>query len=291
MAANAWRASFAPPPFPGHGPCYKGRLMEPDGKPDAPAPFTASLLWRVLAAQLIGAFVAFGGAVLIYAFGGPGSPLVAVLGAQGLIAAFAGAVAGLPRWWIPLHVFLPLAAAAAAAFPLPAWVYLVAFAGLLGVFWNSPRGRVPLYLTNRRTWEAINRLLPERTGLGVIDLGCGIGGVIFYLARRRPDAEITGIESAPLPYALAWLRRRRAGGANLRLVYGDFWKEDLSRFDVVYAFLSPAPMPALYEKARAEMKAGALLVSNSFAVPGVEPHEVVEVNDRRRTRLYLWRFG
>lgn len=31
---------------------------------------------------------------------------------------------------------------------------------------------------------------------------------------------------------------------------GDLWKTPLDGFDVVYAFLSPAPMPALWEKAR-----------------------------------------
>ena len=36
------------------------------------------------------------------------------------------------------------------------------------------------------------------------------------------------------------------------------------------------------------MKPGSLLVSNSFAVPGVEATEIWELADRRKTRLYLY---
>ena len=47
-------------------------------------------------------------------------------------------------------------------------------------------------------------------------------------------------------------------------------------------------MAALWDKAHAEMRPGARLISNSFAVPGVEPLEVQELNDWRRSRLLIW---
>ena len=63
----------------------------------------------------------------------------------------------------------------------------------------------------------------------------------------------------------------------------------LDGVDVVYAFLSPAPMPALGEKARREMPPGSLFISNSFAVPDVEASDIVEIDDARQTRLYCYR--
>ncbi len=57
----------------------------------------------------------------------------------------------------------------------------------------------------------------------------------------------------------------------------------------MYAFLSPVPMPAVWAKAIAEMRPGSLLVSNSFEVPGHEADAVIEVGDRRGTRLFLYR--
>ncbi|MCH7937526.1 MAG: hypothetical protein IH994_10635 [Proteobacteria bacterium] len=128
-----------------------------------------------------------------------------------------------------------------------------------------------------------------RPGVRFADLGCGLGGPVLDLARRRPDGNFTGIESAPLPFALAWLRLRFAGLANVKVLFGDYRSHGLGEYDVVYAFLSPVPMPDLFDKAKHEMKSGSLLISNTFDVPGHPADETVEVADRRRTSLYLWR--
>ena len=159
------------------------------------------------------------------------------------------------------------------------------------MFWNAARDRVPLYLSNRLTWSALAELLPERPDPAFLDAGSGLGGTLAHLARQRPRGRFTGIESAPLPYAFCWLRLRVLGPANARLAYGDFWQEDLSRYDVVYCFLSPEPMPALYRKVCAEMRPGSLFISNSFEVPGAPADEIVKVADRRRTRLFVWRLS
>ena len=58
---------------------------------------------------------------------------------------------------------------------------------------------------------------------------------------------------------------------------------------MVYAFLSPVPMTALWNKVEKEMKPGGLFISNSFPVPDIEPSEIVEVDDERQTQLYCYR--
>ena len=68
----------------------------------------------------------------------------------------------------------------------------------------------------------------------------------------------------------------------------DIWSADISSADIVYVFLSPEPMPAIHDKARREMKPGSLLVSNSFAIPGLDADEIWDLSDRRKTRLYLY---
>lgn len=266
-------------------------MAEEKSPPTAPPGWRRAPIWRVLAAQFLGGIMAVGGAILVNGLGGPSTHLFVLLAIQGVLAAGLGHLMGLAPWWMPVHVLLPLAAASGAYLDLPAWIYLLAFIVLLLVFWNSPRDRVPLYLTNRKTWEAIAGLLPQAPDFRFLDLSCGIGGTLLFLARRRPDGQFTGIDSAPLPLALAWVRLRLSGLANMRLIRGDFWGQDLAPHDLVYAFLSPEPMHALMRKAMAEMKPGALLVSNSFAPPEIEPERIIEVADRRHTRLYIWRPG
>lgn len=212
-------------------------------------------------------------------------PLAAAL-FQGAFAAMISLKLAAPPWWLPIHLaFMPLVVLAGRLPIAPGW-YLGAFVLLVLVFWRTDKSRVPLYLSNARTAAAVAGLLPAWP-CRIIDLGCGDGGLLRQLARTRPDCEFLGIEHAPLTVAWAWLATLNQPNVQVRL--GDFWRQYLGPFDVVYAFLSPAPMPRLWEKARAEMRPGTLLISNSFAVPGVAAPEVVEVADRRATRLHLYR--
>ena len=260
----------------------------PDTRNRGAPGWTGTPLARVVLAQSLGAAVAFGAAFAWSAGTGGQVPLFAVLVATGVIAAWAGNKMRLAGWWIPVQMNLAPAAALVSLAAIPPWLFLAAFILLGLVYWNSARGRVPLYLTNRVTFDAIAGLIPDAPGQRFLDVGHGIGGILLYLAARRPDTQLTGIESAPLPFLLSWLRARLHKCPNLALRYGNFWKLDFSDYDVVYAFLSPEPMPALYEKVRREMKPGTCFVSNSFSVAEAPPDDTVIVGDRRRTKLHIW---
>ncbi len=247
-------------------------------------------LFRVLLTQAVGALFAFTGAFAGAIWLGQTAPLFVVLAVQGIIAARLGErLFRLPRWWIPIQMAMPPAAALASSLAVPAWIYLAAFAILTLVFWNAARSRVPLYLTNDTTVMALAALLPLRPGARFVDLGHGFGGTVIDLARVRPDMRIEGIESAPLPFLVSWARRLLTGPVNAHMIYGDFWNRSLAPYDVVYAFLSPAPMSALRDKARREMTPGSLLISNSFQIEDRAAYEVKTLDDGRRTRLYLYK--
>ncbi|BAL26300.1 putative methyltransferase [Azoarcus sp. KH32C] len=209
-----------------------------------------------------------------------------LIGVQVAVAMAVAAALRSDRWWLAIHLgFAPMLVLASRLGIAPGW-YLGGFALLAAIYWTSFRTQVPLYLSNRRTAEAMARLLPEGRALRVLDLGSGTGSLLRPLARRRPDCRFDGVEAAPAPWLISRLLARRLG--NLALRRGDFFAEPWSEYDVVYAFLSPVPMPAVWEKAERELAPGALLVSNSFPIPGRKPREVVEVADRRATRLYVY---
>ena len=242
-----------------------------------------------LAAQVLAGIVVFGAAFILGRTTTWQPPLIILLALHGLVAAESGRRFGLAKWWIPVQLTFPFAVAAALVWQVPGWVYLALFVGLVAVFWNSARGGVPLYLTNTGTKAALAKLLPAKQNFHFADLGCGLGGPVLALSRERPDGHFTGIESAPALFLAAWLRRHFTETANARIQFGDFWSRDLGDFDVVYCFLSPVPMPALFEKVKKEMKPGSLLISNSFDVPGRPADEIVDVDDARQTKLHLWR--
>jgi hypothetical protein len=206
--------------------------------------------------------------------------------AHGALAAVLGALLGLPAWWVPINLgFVPGALWLQTA-QLDATWFLLAFVGMTAVFWTTYRSRVPLYLSSREACEAIAALLPSDRPFRFVDLGCGFGGVLSALSARFPRGDFIGCEIAPLPAALARLRARVA--ARFRAARADLWTLDLSHYDVIYAFLSPAAMQALWEKVTREARPGTLFISNSFAVPGVDPHWQVPLGGVDRG-LCIWR--
>lgn len=220
----------------------------------------------------------------------PPSPVPALLLASlhGLCAALVAAVLRLPRWWwLISFLFAPLAVLAL-GLGWPPWAWLLGFVVLLLVFWRTDASRVPLYMSNASTAQRLAKLLPVAP-CRLVDLGCGDGRLLRQLARTRADCQFVGLEHAPLTWAWAWLWGLHV--PNLYIGFGSFWEHSLADYDVVYAFLSPVPMTRLWDKACAQAKPGALLVSNSFAVSGITPALQVQVEDSRETCLYVYKLA
>jgi len=247
--------------------------------PLSPSPLRSAIVAQVLGAAIVAVGIRFGDPQLIE------MPLACAL-LQGACAALIARWIGAPRWWMVIHCsFLPAVVLAGRLEIAPGW-YLTAFALLLLIYWRTDKSRVPLYLSNAATAQALLQLLPPDS-CALVDLGCAHGGLLRRLARARPDCSFVGIEHAPLPWL--WARLASLGLPNVQIRYGDFWRAELEPFDVAYAFLSPVPMPRLMDKARAEMRPGTLMISNSFAVPGAPVKRIVNVADRRATSLYCYR--
>lgn len=236
---------------------------------------------RALLAQAL----AFGALVALVRLGLRFPPLVWVL-LQAVLAVFLSRWLDLSPRWVFMQAALPFLVRALWSLPIPAWVYLLLFLGLALVFGGGLLTRVPLYHASEDAWEKLEGLLPGQPGARFVDLGCGFGGPVAHLARLRPDGVFVGVEASPFTWLVAWLRCLPYRNAHIRL--GSLWRVDLSGFDVVYAFLSPVPMPALWAKARREMKPGSRLISHSFEVPNETPHRVIPVRGREGARLLVF---
>lgn len=216
----------------------------------------------------------------------PAAPLAQAL-LQGSVAALLAAWWRSDRWWWVLHLAFAPALVLAQRAHWPAWSWLLPLCLLLLIYGASFRSQVPLFLSNRRTVRRFSDWLPAGTPWRVLDAGSGTGTFVAELARLRPECRLVGLEQAVLPAVCARWRTRAQSNVSVRR--GDLWQASFADCDVLYAFLSPVPMPALWVKCCREMRAGAWLVSNSFQVPGQTPDFVLQVSDRRATRLYGYR--
>ena len=208
--------------------------------------------------------------------------------AQATLAALLSRAWRQPAWWPPLHAgFLPAALLALQA-GVPAWIYLATFVVLVLFYWSTFRTRVPLYLSCPNAWQALMPLLPATQRFRFIDLGSGLGGMPLYLEPRFPAGRFYGAEIAPAPWLISQMRVHLKG-SRVRFMRRDYASLDLARFDVVFAFLSPAAMPALWQQAQHQMRRGSLFLSLAFPVHTRQPDHVVAQAGGARQTLYAWR--
>jgi len=212
-----------------------------------------------------------------------GLPVALAIILTGLVAALLAWLWLLPLWWCLINLlFVPLLWLAMQLQMNADW-YLLGFMLLLLTSLGAIGTRVPLYLSSRQAVQVLAEKIPANGSF--IDLGCGLGGPLAELARLRPDVRLSGVEAAPLNWLFARLRLR--GRAQVSL--GSLWGTSLASYDVVYAYLSPAPMAKLWEKARTEMKKDSQFISNSFAIPETAPHEIWELQDLSHAHLLIWK--
>ena len=120
----------------------------------------------------------------------------------------------------------------------------------------------------------------------VYDLGCGDGRVIVTAARHY-GARAVGIELDPLRYLWCQMLITVMGlRSRVRVVYGDFFKQDLSDADVVACYLLSKTNKKLQGKLKEELQPGTRVVSHYFTFPALEL-----VKQDEEDKLYLYKLG
>lgn len=213
-------------------------------------------------------------------------PLVVWALLQGVFAAALSRWARLAVWWVCIQLLFPVALLAMQEARLPPLVCLGIFLVFLLLFWTTFQTQVPFFPSSPTTWKAVARLLPKDHSIRFVDIGSGVGGLVLHLAISRPDSHFTGVELAPLPWLISHVRARvvRTQACFMRR---DYLGLNFGDYDIVFAFLSPAAMPAVWTKARAEMRKGSLLLSYEFPVLGAAS-DIALPPDSRGAILYGW---
>lgn len=218
------------------------------------------------------------------------SPLIFTL-LCGALAASLSHLARLARWWILIQLLFAPMLVLVLSFSIPPAFFLAAFLLMLAVYWSTFRTQVPLYLSSKKVWQALETQLPAAMPdqrFSFMDIGSGMGGVLIHLAKARPDGIYYGVETAPLPCFTSWLRIKLGGYRNCQVQWGSMWNCNLTPYDVVFAYLSPVPMEELWHKVKREMRPGTVFISNTFAVPEHPPQATITLDDLHHSTLHIW---
>lgn len=119
----------------------------------------------------------------------------------------------------------------------------------------------------------------------VLDLGAGDGRYLVE-AVRGFRARAIGYEITALAWLAAWLRIRltRTQG-QAKILFRDFYRQNLSAADVVLCFLTPRAMAKLGPKLQQELKPGTRVLSYAFSIPGWTP---IRKDKPEPGRMAIW---
>ena len=111
--------------------------------------------------------------------------------------------------------------------------------------------------------------------------------MLLSLEKRNSTLKLSGIENAPLPWLIS-ATRKWVSKSNSNIMLGDYNSLDFVKYDVIFAYLSPAAMVSLYLKAVMEMRPNTMLISHEFEIPGISPYRVLSNNESESpTYIYL----
>jgi hypothetical protein len=213
-------------------------------------------------------------------------PIYVLVLMQAFLATLLSSLARMASWWRWIHLCFPLAAWTMSNWHVPNELYLVGFVISLSLFWTTFRSQVPFFPSRPIVWQQVAKLIPQDKPLRLIDIGSGLGDMAMHIAKLRPDGHVLGIEIAPLPWLISYVRAKiRRSSAIFSL--GDYRALDFANYDVIFAYLSPAAMLALWEKAHQEMLPGSTLISLEFDIPGVVPSLCIDTGGQS-PMLYVW---
>jgi SAM-dependent methyltransferase len=155
-------------------------------------------------------------------------------------------------------------------------LFLFILGGFYGVIWTP---------TKKRDFDRIAKLMDLKPGMTLYDLGSGTGDLLFHFSKRY-NIKCVGIEVSPVLYLYS--KFNSLFFKNVEIKYGDFFKNDLSEADVIYAFLHPKMYGRLKEKIVREVKKDStVIVLSTWPFKNLKPSKLSQKN--RDTTYFLYK--
>lgn len=130
---------------------------------------------------------------------------------------------------------------------------------------------VPMRKKDRQRMFDLAKLQPGKT---FYELGSGTGTLVLAAAKQY-KANGRGVEIVFPLWLISRIRQSFYHSHNVKFVWGDLFKQDISGADVLYVFGMPVKLKERFvNKVTKQGKSGVLLISYVFKIDGLEPVHV-----------------
>ena len=154
------------------------------------------------------------------------------------------------------------------------FLLLLILPGTYALFFGAPYIR-----SDDKRIDGILKLAKLKKSDKVYDLGCGDGKLIRAVASAGVENSIGYELSIPTFLLAKYLCIEQKSSA--KVLFGNFWRKDVSDADVIVCFLLGPAMERFYREIWPNLKAGTRVVSYEFEIPGLDPSKSLN-------RVYLY---
>ncbi len=149
----------------------------------------------------------------------------------------------------------------------------------------------PFVPTHMNQVKRMLSAVPLKKGMKVVDLGSGDGRLVHW-ASLQYGADATGYEFSPLVFA--WSKLLQIGwmlkGSRARILWRNFWTQDLSNVDVVVCYLLTGTMERMEKELMPQLKDGTWIISNAFQFKNLKAIKVLPRSESQRLgRVWVYR--
>lgn len=123
----------------------------------------------------------------------------------------------------------------------------------------------PNVATNDQRLKDMLKLIKFGKTDQVVDLGSGDGKLVIEIAKT--GACVTGIEIDPIAVWRSRQKIKKLKLKNAQIMWKSFWKQDLSKYNVVVVYGITYIMKDLEKKFDKELMSGTKVISNYFKLP------------------------
>lgn len=148
----------------------------------------------------------------------------------------------------------------------------------LGAFFDAPW--VP---TRKKDFVRIANIAKLQPGMLFYDLGSGAGEMLFYLSKKY-NIDCVGIEISPILYLYSKIKSLFY--KNVKIIYGNFYNYDLSKADVIYAFLMPKTLDKLKREIGKKLKKDSKIIISCWPLQNCNPKQMSKKNNEITYYLY-----
>lgn len=147
----------------------------------------------------------------------------------------------------------------------------------------------PYVPTRNKDFDKVFYKIDIKKGSNVVDLGCGDGRVLFYLAKKY---QVNGFGYDINPWLISWAKIiSKIKEYDLQFKREDVRNADLKNADIIYIYLFPKLIEELKEKLTQQTKKEVIIISHAFRIKELNNFKEIENNGEKFKTFIYKRLG